>query len=398
MLDHRTPDHSPRRILIVTSTFPRSPHDGTPAFVLDLAQGLSHAHDVTVVAPRHKGPAHSWERIHVVHFPYFFQRLEGLADEAIMPALRRSPWRWVEVLPFMVSMTWHVIREIRKKPGAVMSAQWIIPGGFAASLASRLYGVPFVVTLHGADVHTLNGRLMQKLKLAILRDADRVLPVSGSIRGGILQLDPDLDQKISKPLPMGIYPIGSQEHARSSSEFLFVGRIAEKKGLELAIRALIKVEHAFLRVIGDGPLRPAMEDLASELGVASRVDFLGRLSRAAVLEELSRCAALVIPSLTASDGDEDGTPVVLAEALASGSPVIASKIGGLAEFLRHGHNGYLIPPGDDTALAEYMRAAMDVSIEFREVGRRARSEFEGGPLDMNTTVEGYLRVVEEIDA
>lgn len=383
---------------MVTSTFPSTSDDGTPAFVLDLAAGLSSVYDVTVVAPRTRASGgDGFEQLQVRRFPYFFRRFEGLADGAIMPNLHTSKWRWVEVIPFLAAMTWRTVAEVRRTPDTVISSHWIIPGGLAAFVASKVSGAPYIVTVHGADVHTLRGPLARTLKASILRHADRVMPVSTSVRDLVMSITPDLsDSVVEAPIPMGVPRLQPSPHERKTSEFLFVGRIVEKKGLDVAIRALAIASRASLRVIGDGPLESSMRDLAERMGVADRVRFLGRLSRVTVMEELSRCGGLLIPSVTAADGDEEGTPVVLAEGLTSGAPVIASAIGGLSEHVHDGHNGFLIPPGDHAALARLLDFAMDEPLQFQAAGLTAASEFSDGPLDTQTTISSYLRVLGEV--
>src|SRR4029453_12077164 len=137
------PDSPPRRpadrpsVVVVATTFPARPGDGTPEFVLTLARSIPD-HEVTVVVPRMPGAPRTEviDGVRVRRVVYFPRRWEGLAADAIMPTLRARPWRVVEV-PFLVGAlalaTW---REVRRQEAAVGNPHWIVPAG-ALSLAVR---------------------------------------------------------------------------------------------------------------------------------------------------------------------------------------------------------------------------------------------------------------------
>ena len=168
--------------MVVATTFPARPGDGTPEFVLTLARSIPD-HDVTVVAPRMPGAprTEAIDGVRVRRVAYFPRRWEGLAADAIMPTLRTRPWRAVEA-PFLVGAlllaTW---REVCREGAAVVNPHWIVPGGLVALTVRAVTGVPYVVTVHGADAYTLRGRLGRIVKRLVLRRAAGVLPVSGDI-------------------------------------------------------------------------------------------------------------------------------------------------------------------------------------------------------------------------
>jgi glycosyltransferase involved in cell wall biosynthesis len=136
---------------------------------------------------------------------------------------------------------------------------------------------------------------------------------------------------------------------------LYVGRLAPKKGVADAIQAITLLDDVELRIAGDGPLERSLKEHAEATGVGDRVVFLGRKTRAEVAAEMRSAMCLVIPSVTARDGDRDGTPNVLGEAIASGVPVIASRIAGLSEHISDGETGLLHEPGDANGLAVRLR-------------------------------------------
>lgn len=379
------------RLLILASRVPARPGDGTPGFVLTLAKALSGDFAVTVLAPRMSGAPERLRvgAVRVCRFAYFPRPLEGLADEAIMPTLRSQPWRVAEV-PFLISsFTLSALSFVRRDPPDIINAHWIVPAGLAALAASRLCGVPYAVTVHGGDAYALRGGALDWLKARIVSQADAVAPVSRDIAGGL----PDCAGTTSV-VPMGVPVDRIQQATRQRrpepGRLLFVGRLVDKKGVDHAVRALASLPGATLRVVGDGPQRTGLEALARRLEVSDRVDFLGTCPHQAVLEELTRAQAIVIPSRVASDGDRDGTPVVLAEAMAAGVPVIASDLGGLGEQVQHGMTGLLVRPDDPVALTATLRRSLDDPVRLEALGRRARDHAPGSELDVATTRDRYL--------
>ncbi len=151
-----------------------------------------------------------------------------------------------------------------------------------------------------------------------------------------------------------------------------VGRLAEQKGQLLLIEALGKLAAEGVEgdvvLVGDGPLRHPLEDLARSLGVLDRVTFAGWKGAAGVREEILNARAMVLPSFA------EGLPVVLMEALALGRPVISTYVAGIPELVKDGECGWLVPAGAVDALAEAMREALDAPPEQLERMGRAGAE------------------------
>ncbi|MFM7815600.1 MAG: glycosyltransferase family 4 protein [Verrucomicrobiota bacterium] len=152
-------------------------------------------------------------------------------------------------------------------------------------------------------------------------------------------------------------PAASTAYCRAPSPsplLLYVGRLDREKGVEGLLRAFARASESFpdalLRLAGQGPLRSVLEGLASELGIADRVTFLGWLDTAAIERELTQAWSLVVPSLWA-----EPLGLVAVEAVVRGVPVIASEHGGLAEIIEHGISGLLFPNGDVATLEDRLR-------------------------------------------
>jgi glycosyltransferase involved in cell wall biosynthesis len=147
---------------------------------------------------------------------------------------------------------------------------------------------------------------------------------------------------------------------------LYVGRLSEEKGVAALLDAAAR-EPGVVRVAGGGPLSPLVERAAA----GGSVDYLGPLDSSSVFDEMGRAAALVLPSIWF-----EGFPVVVLEAYATGTPVIASRIGSLEEIVEDGVTGLLAPPGDGVGLANRLRWAIDHPDEMRRMGANARRRYE----------------------
>jgi glycosyltransferase involved in cell wall biosynthesis len=167
--------------------------------------------------------------------------------------------------------------------------------------------------------------------------------------------------------------------------FLFAGRLAEEKGVA-ALLGAAALAPGLVRIAGEGPLSSLVRSAAE----AGDVEALGQLDKRAVFDQLRRATAMVLPSVW-----YEGFPVSVLEAFATGTPVIASRTGSLAEVVEDGVTGILANPGDARDLADRLRWAADHLYEMRKMGSNARMVYETtyrGPAHLAALLDTYRRL------
>jgi len=165
-------------------------------------------------------------------------------------------------------------------------------------------------------------------------------------------------------LPHFVSPV-SARGGEGGGAVVFAGRLSPEKGVDTLIDAVERLAAVRLDVAGEGPDRARLEGLAARVG-DDRVRFLGRLDRDGMDTLLTDAIALVLPSRW-----YENQPMIVLEAFARGVPVVASDLGGTPELVRHGTDGFLVPPDDPGALASALQALLDDPARARAMGKAA---------------------------
>jgi teichuronic acid biosynthesis glycosyltransferase TuaC len=269
---------------------------------------------------------------------------------------------------------WRCLRALRREHGTyVLHAHCGFPDAVGAALAARLLGLPLVVTVHGSDINAsaLDPLLRPQIRWA-LRSARRVVAVSRELQRSVLSLTGLAERRVvcipcSGHAPEVFHPRGSLDRtslrqqlaiADTAKVVLFVGHLVKVKGLDGLLQAWGIVarqrrDPPRLVLIGDGPERGGLMRLVEQAGLASHVSFLGPLPQPVVADWIAAADVLCLPS------HNEGSPNVIVEALASGIPVVASRVGGIPDLVTDGVNGLLVPPADPGRLSEALLAALD---------------------------------------
>lgn len=250
----------------------------------------------------------------------------------------------------------------------------------------RCCRLPVVVSFHGADagvdVDGESGRQLREVfsiaamvmarSEALLSDLAELGCAREKLR--LLRTGLPLDD-ISAP-PQRVVP----EHGKW--RLLQACRLIEKKGLFVTLEAFAQIADEFpqatLKLAGDGPLESALKSRARELGLEERVQFPGFLSQESLRAELADAHVFLHPSQVAADGNREGVPNALLEAMAAELPVVATRHGGIPEAVEDGVSGRLFGEGDATGIAEALRQYLLQPERMWDHGRAGRLAVEGG--------------------
>jgi glycosyltransferase involved in cell wall biosynthesis len=268
----------------------------------------------------------------------------------------------------------HVARLIRDRfPADHVHAHFVDRATLVALVAGRLLGRSFSATAHANDIYV--GPILLPEKIS---SAKFIATCTGYNRAHLRSLAngaPDKIRCIYHGLDLGGFR--PQPSRRSHPPLILsVGQLKEKKGFDHLLEAcslLRKRGVAFAcEIIGDGPLRHVLAERIDELHLDSSVRLAGAFAFEEVLDRYREATVFVLPCVTAADGDRDGIPNVILEAMAMGLPVVSTRHSGIPEAVEDGRTGVLVPPADPVALADAIAALID-DEELRErFGRRGR--------------------------
>lgn len=244
-----------------------------------------------------------------------------------------------------------------------------------ARLAAAIAGIGYSFTAHAKDIY-VEYEEAQNLDLK-LRDAARVVTVSdynvahlarrfGPLADGVVRVynGLDLDRFAYAPPREG------------AAEILAVGRLVEKKGFHILVEAvrLLRAEgrDATCRILGAGEEAENLRSQIEASRLEGAVTLAGPKPQGAVIEAMRGAAALACPCVVARDGNRDGLPTVLLEAMALGLPCVSTDVTGIPELVRDGETGLVVPEGDPEELALALARLLDDQALRRSLSRRAR--------------------------
>ena len=220
--------------------------------------------------------------------------------------------------------------------------------------------LPVIVSFHGADSGVDVARASHRGPLLRLFDrATLILPRSQEIANHLMELGcPEGKIRVHRTgIPLDRFPFAQRYLPEDGQWRLFQAcRLIAKKGIETTLRGFARfLAHypgARLTVAGEGPLAEPLQELAEDLRIGARVSFPGFVSQAKLRDLLFQSHVFLHPSVTGPDGNREGVPNAMLEAMASGLPVVATWHGGIPEAVEHGETGVLVPEHGDKELAE----------------------------------------------
>ena len=389
------------QVCLATTTFPRWAGDGEGAFVWGLAQALHRQGVVVRVLALHVPNASHHEKIdgiEVIRPQYWWpaQRECLRRDGGGLPINLRSYWlARVQLAPFTLIQGTQLARLAATSH--LIHAHWTLSGALGL-LGRWLHRRPVVITIQGSDIFQVpHYPLGRRATRATLQKCDRVTALTQSLKDAAVATGVAADH--IDVIPNGVHVadfappcITNEGQSQRAKLILFVGSLITRKGVNHLLDALPQVfakypQHRAV-VIGNGPEEGTLRQQADRLGLASRVDFLGFRPQAEIQEWMQRAQVFVLPSL------EEGQGVVLLEALASGTPVVASAVDGIREVVTP-ECGILVPAANSAALAEALCRLLRDDARWQQMSSRARRHMIES-YDWDRIAQRYITLYESV--
>jgi glycosyltransferase involved in cell wall biosynthesis len=298
---------------------------------------------------------------------------------------------------------------LRKENVDLIHARFGTTGAELLSVKQEL-GIPMLTSFHGFDLPT-NVRSMEKYdgRLEPLFKEGDLFTVTSNNMKKILVESGCPKNKIfvhHSGIDIGKFSFKSHEIPEDGMiTILSVGRLVKKKGMKYLIKAFSQVydqyPHVRLRIAGDGPLRNELGDQVKQLKLNKAVTFLGALSYEDIIREMQQAHLFALASTTTKDGNQEGIPNVIKEALASGLPVVSTKHAGIPELVRNGRSGILVPERDTAAMTQSLLWFIKNPDQWNKMaknGRKTVKRLFNAKNQVNELEHIYLSVIDGLDS
>lgn len=272
----------------------------------------------------------------------------------------------------------------RKKPYDIIHCHFGNCGILGAYFREiRILNGKLITTFHGSDITKYTTAKGENVYDTLFEKADLFLPISKRWRTRLIELGCDEKKIIVHHMGVCLKEFPFRPRTLDSSDkvrIITIARLTEKKGLQYGIRALGKLtefnKNIEYNIIGDGPLRKDLTLLITESGLAHTVKLLGWRDHCEVIDLLNGSHILLAPSVTSANGDQEGIPVSIMEAMAMGIPVVSTQHSGIPELVQDGVSGFLVPERDVVALVEKLGYLIRHPEIWPEMGRAGRAFVE----------------------
>jgi len=380
-------------VVMLATSYPRFPGDTVGTFMEPIAKGIAaRGHAVHMVLPWHprleRGPVEDGVHFH----PFTYAPVASLNVFGYAAALREDVHlRGAAYLaaPLALAASWRAARRVAREVGAtLLHGHWLVPSGVVVTLATRT--LPTVISLHGSDVYVAERHAAARAAArAALRRVDWLTACSDDLRDRAVALGADPARATTIPYGVDVDRFRPDPDARAATRaaleagagdvVLFTaGRFVRKKGFEYLIDAVASLAPRWpgLRLVlaGGGDLDGELRARVQARGIADRVRFPGVLAQGDVAAYLAAADIAVMPSVHDDAGNVDGLPNTVMEALASGTPLVATTVGGIPSVVTDGRTGTLVPERDSGALSAAVERWLADPAARARVGRAARDE------------------------
>jgi glycosyltransferase involved in cell wall biosynthesis len=374
----REPVTQKKKILIVSTSFPKSRGDGLSPFIWEFCLNLSSLDwDVTVLVPHHKGlpDSENWDGIAIRRFRYLPERFEDVGySGGIMPNIKSKPWKVLKLPFYIFAMYREALRLTIDDNFDIVNFHWLFPASFWMGQFSRSSGVPVVMTGHGTDILMASKGIFKKI-------ADRALPKAAVVTVNSEFMKSRLaENKLPAKTEAIFLGVDSEKFKPGNSmpsqskTVLYVGRLIKQKGIDLLIDAFIELKKQFpdarLRIIGYGAEKENIQNIIKANNIDQSVTFTDMLPHDSLPEIYRQARVLVLPSVL-----PEGLGLTPAEAGLCGVPCITFGLGGTSEIVVNNKTG-LIVGQSKTELADSLIRLFNDNSLTDELGHNAGMHLE----------------------
>jgi len=280
------------------------------------------------------------------------------------------------------------------------------PNGYLAFYLKDIGAIhgKVVTTFYGYDISTYVKQNGERAYTSLFKRGDLFISICEDMRNRLIRLGCNKEKAVILRLGVDMDRFRCNRRKNDNGHIirlLSVGRLVEKKGFEYSIRAVAKIVRQYPRIeykiIGDGHLKNDIVSLIQELNVAAYVKLLGWCTQDEVETIMAESDIFLAPSVTARDGDREGTPTVLIEASARCLPVISTQHAGIPEVVQDGKSGFLVPEKDVSALTEKLQYLIENPVIWSELGQAGRRHVIES-YDKNKINDQLLKIYELVNS
>ena len=292
-----------------------------------------------------------------------------------------------------------VLASNMKKQGIEVALAEYGPTGAAVLDACNSLAIPLIVYFHGYDSSVRYVIESHGNYSKLLKGAARVFVVSNDMKERLINLGAPEDIIILNPCTPNEEFFETTLNNEGSQTFVSAGRFVNKKAPHLTLLAFSKLATKYpdarLIMLGDGELHQVCRDFARELQLEDRVELPGVYSRPELIEHLSKACAFVQHSVTAENGDKEGTPVSILEASAAGLPVVSTRHAGITNSVLDGITGYLVDEYDVDGMSQAMTRTLDDPLSASRMGAEGKNHVKNH-YSMKDHIEAIDNAIQDV--
>ncbi len=355
------------KVLSVSHMFPNNQRPNNGVFVKERLKSLAQVVNTTIVAPVPDFPLsflidnynyiksvpleEEFEGVHVYHPRYL-----------LVPRICKFSDGYL----YYKSINKFFIKMFRKGDYDLLDFHWVYPDGYAGLKWARFFGKKIVVTIRGNEsICYFENSIRKRILINTLRSVDHIIAVSTDMKNKVVN-EYGVDNRNVTIIPNGVdtqkfYVVEKTEAQKKCNlipgkkYILSLCRLSKEKGLEYLLKAfsLMNMKDCELIMVGDGPLRAHLVNMAQQLSVADKVHFIGEVLHENARTWYNAADVYCLPSLW------EGCPNVIIESIASGTPVVSTNVGGIPDLIPSDDYGFIVPPGNVAQLSVALRNALE---------------------------------------